>query len=300
MNYILGSGIIGCLAKQILPGDWTIIPFGRSRYYSYEIPLSDDFIIYDEKIDQFISKYATTKLMYKRPFSFKGQLIYNDPMIANLYIDKLYGNERNPLAVNLCKTTFMSYDLSIGKLYKTLQNQYTDLAANNAKFDHATLTIDTNNRVIKTKSGDFPYEKVISTIPLDKLCGRCNINLKLVSKPVIYYHIITKRVDLEGATQALVADKDFMFFKVQKVANDHYIFMTTEAIDKPLLYFGAFIGYDLDILEVTRIDDVIPIGIPPDLSIFESNGITCVGSNAQHDDFMDVGSCIKKLLTWSK
>jgi len=48
MNIILGSGIIGLLAKLILGQDWKIIPFYRSRYFSFNPALDDNFIIRDE------------------------------------------------------------------------------------------------------------------------------------------------------------------------------------------------------------------------------------------------------------
>ena len=44
MNYILGSGIVGLTARHILGADWQVVPFYKSRFFSSNPPLDDNFL----------------------------------------------------------------------------------------------------------------------------------------------------------------------------------------------------------------------------------------------------------------
>ena len=298
MNFILGSGITGYLAKRIL--EWPFIPFKQSRYFHFEIPWSDNFIKYDEKIDEFMSKLTpknSAKIIYKQPFSYKGQLLYEQDVAKEIYLEKVYGDNVPKVAQALMKTTFTVYPITAKMLHDSLFNRYKDAINENVAQYGELDKIDINNHQMMFKNGKtVEYDKLVSTIPLDALCNYCGVDMKLKARTVVYYNITTEAIDLEGASQSLVSDLDFKFFKVQMIGKNNYVFWTFDILDNPYQYFGPFIGYRMDVIEAKRILDVIPIGNPPDMSMFESNGIYCVGSNAQWDDFIDVAASICRIL----
>ena len=45
MNVIFGAGVVGLIARHVLVGNWQIVPFGRSRFFSFNPPLDDNFMI---------------------------------------------------------------------------------------------------------------------------------------------------------------------------------------------------------------------------------------------------------------
>lgn len=303
MKFILGSGIIGYLACKILGPEWNLIPFKRSRYFTFETPYSDNYIKYDNNIDNFMQTLCpnSPKLLRKCPFSYQGMLMYQElPMCIQPYLNKVYDQDVPTLASSLLKTTFTTYNVTAKELHDRLYNEAKN-AINTGKDVFGELElIDLQQHKIKTSKGSFEYDKITSTIPLNALYKFCNVSGELKSRHVCFYTIQAPSVDLEGADQSYVSDLNMLFFKVQKLSKDVYLFWTFDIIENPFSYFGQILGYQIDIIEARRIDDVIPLGNPPDLSLFETNGVYCVGSNAQWDDFMDVSSSIRRLLRLSK
>lgn len=304
-NYIFGSGIIGYLAKSIFV-DYDLIPFKRSRYFYFEIPWSDNFIRYDKDIDGFMSGIVASgspMLIYKSPFSYSGQLLYEKTDdTVNEYLNKVYGDV--PLfADKLLQTTFTIYPTSVKNIHDMLQRKLTEEIQRNIRLGEL-VSIDVKNRVFvlrDPKTGAInkhEYDKIISTIPLDALCKYCNLSLDIKSRDICYY-VINADIDLEGAQQCYVVDNDILFFKVSDIG-DNYLFWSTSIIDNAYNYFGKFLNYKIDIMEAHVIERALPIGDRPDLSLFEDNGIYCVGSNAQWDDNIDIASAIKRLLAWGK
>jgi hypothetical protein len=295
-NLILGSGLIACLAKKLLGPGWSFISFKKSRYYSFDIPLADDFIRCDKDIDTVSAELGLGGpiIIYKRPFSYRGQLTNStEPIVIDPYVQKVYKGRYIP--GELLKTVFSVYDVRALPLYTKLSEQSWDQIQAGAQ--SKLLGIDLKTRALRLSDGrSIEYERLISTIPLNILYALCGLDASILkARPVCHYRVQSNKVDLEGAEQALVSDLDIEFYKVTKLS-DGYIFNTFEAIENPYLYFGKFLGYQLDIVEVLRIDESVPIGEPPDMKIFSDAGIICVGSNAQWDDFMDIASCIKRLI----
>jgi len=303
-NYILGSGAIGCIAKMILGSSFEWIPFKRSRYYSFDIPYGDNFIVYDKVIDDFMRSMMINcvPIFYKRAFSYQGQLMFQElPILIDPYLYKVYGENVPTIASKLIKTTFSVYPATVQMLYHQLEDKFKDneIAAGVQKFG-TMKSVDLDKKVICCEHGNFEFDKLVYTIPLNaflRLCGKSVDDLK--ARAVCYYLLETDSVDLEGAQQALVVDSNVEFFKVVILDKNRYIFWTFNALDNPHMYFGKFLNYRLDIIEAKRIDEAIPIGNPPDLS-WLPKGVVGVGSNATHDDFMDVSSCILRLLRLSK
>ena len=303
MNVIFGSGLVGYLAKKILGPDWRFVPFRPSRYFSFDIPLSDNFICFDKHVDEFMEPIlmkGVGQIILKRPFSCGGQLMYQThPITVDPYLSKVYGDKVPTLAKDLIRTTFTVYPVTAKELHDALQRKYIGEINEVIKSQGEVASINLDNREVRFKEGGvINYDKAISTIPLDALLGLSGLpTVGLEARTVCYYYITTEKVDLEGAEQALVSDVEIDFFKVHKVSKHNYVFWTFEALENPFAYFGLFFGYDLDIQEARRIDGVIPVDDPPDLGYLEKMGVYCVGSNAQWDDFMDVASCIKRLLS---
>jgi hypothetical protein len=303
MNFILGSGIIGYLACKILGPNWGLIPFKRSRYFTFDIPYSDNYIKHDAEIDDFIkSMYPNNPVLFcKCPFSYQGILMYQElPMCMQPYLNKIYDQDIPDLASSLVKTSYTTYQATAKELHDRLYDEMLSRVNNGKNTYGDIISIDVKQHIIKTTIGSFEYEKIVSTIPLNALNKMCGLYGDLHARDVCYYSINSTAIDLEGADQAYVADLNINFFKVQKLSKDVYIFWTFDVIEQPFNYFGSILSYKIDIIEARRIEDVIPIGNPPDLKMHEKCSIYCVGSNAQWDDFMDVAACIKRLLRLSK
>ena len=81
MNAILGSGLIGMLARDILGDGWTLIPVGRSRFYSFQPALADNYIAIDETINEYMKRFTFLPLIHKTAFSLGGELTYNKHLV---------------------------------------------------------------------------------------------------------------------------------------------------------------------------------------------------------------------------
>ncbi len=130
-NVIFGSGIVGLMAKRILSGNWQIIPFSRSRYYSFNPPLADNFIIRDADIDQPIRELTgdDRSAFYRRCYSVGGALIsQHDNGVASDWLSKIFGNDvpQHSLAYLTKRMTVPVYNIRTNVLYQSLQNQYVD------------------------------------------------------------------------------------------------------------------------------------------------------------------------------
>jgi hypothetical protein len=297
-NYILGSGIVGLIAKQMYP-EYGIIPFKKSRYYSFEIPLADNHIVYHKAIEPFMSEVCPTDktpIIMKSTMSYRGQLINNPPReLLEMYLKKVY-IEYPDYYINLMKMVYSVYQTTVIKLYNKLQSKFQQNINEAIRNYGELVSINTKTKTLRTRSQELEYDKLISTIPLDALAKYCNINITLKSSPVCLYYIESTSTNLESNDICYVADEHIEFFKVVQLNKPNYMFWSKDTIIDPYQYFGSILGYNIEILEPQRISAMINIENPPNLKPFEDIGIYCVGSNAVHDDFLDVSSCILRLL----
>ena len=289
-NYIIGSGVIGLLARKVFP-NWGIISQKPSRYYSFNPALADNYIQYDKGLEDKMKVVGIDGevVEYSSPFSVAGQLMFQENNFTTApYLNKVYGDSDR----GFIKTHMWIYSLPVSTLYGKLVKEY------DSKVDEMLVTrIDTNNRIIHIKDGEpIEYDNIISTVPLDVLYKWAGDNTtKLESRPVCYYRIHSESVDLEGSDQSYVVDEAIDFFKVTKIKDKQYIFWSFDQVDNPHNYFGQYLGYTLNIIDSFRIEDVIPIGPLPDLRNLEEMGIYCIGSNARWDDFVGVSECIDRI-----
>ena len=303
MNIILGSGIIGLLAKLILGQDWKIIPFYRSRYFSFNPALDDNFIIRDEKLDSFVNdmmgQLNVPVYMYKRVWSINGQLVSQfDKELCHSWMYKIFGQElpSQSQVYFADRMNLFVYDIRINQLYQNLCNQYiSELQIENS--EGQVTEIGDHYLIRGGKRLDF--DNAISTIPLDSLLKLIGVTHSLQAKTVHYLHVETENLDFEGANQMLVVDQLIDFFKVTNIAPNRYLFYCNNNIQNPGNYLMQFMR-QFDILDGTSIDGTIPIGLIPKIDIVEKNGVFCVGSSAQWDWCMDVSSCILRLLRYSQ
>lgn len=302
MKYILGSGLIAFLAKILMP-DYEIIPVGKSRYYKFPVATCDDYIVCHKDIDDFIGDIAkktslnqAIPVFFKRALSYSGQIIFgkNEGFLNN-WIYKIYGNGSNPNSNNLIKLDSFVYNISCTDVFKVAENHSKKFFREFVECGDKFKSIDTKNRIIYTNKNCFEYEHIINTIPLDALYKYCGFDDEFDYKDLHTFVVETDDLDFEGASELLVVDQEINFFKCTRVGRKTYQFFGTSEIIDLSRYLSMFMSR-FDILSATVVRKAIPIGDHNKHRETEQHEITCVGSNAQWDDMMDVSSCIKRLI----
>jgi hypothetical protein len=300
MNIIFGSGIIGLMARHILGPSWRVVPFYRSRFFSFNPALDDNFLSRHEELDPLIQEFQTSNRMYlyRRVWSIGGQLIGQyDSGLCGDWMNKLFAGQVPHQAPLYFKDQMVVsvYDLRLHELYLTLMARYI----NEIK--------EESTKGVPTEIGDHyfvrdgkreDYTKAVSTIPLNTLLKLLKIEMHLPTLPMHYIHVESPDPDFEGANQALIVDPQIEFMKVTNIAPNRYLFYLPKELPHPGMYLRLFMQ-QFDILDGTSLDNVIPQGQTPNLTSIEKMDIMCVGSNAQHDWCMDVGSCFLRLLRYA-
>ena len=301
MKVIFGSGIVGLLARKILGPTWKIIPFYRSRFFSFNPALDDNFIIHDKQLEPFITDLYGKSLplfVYKRGWSVGGHIVPEyDKNLCQDWLAKMFGPDIPPQSeiYHANRMNLFVYDLRVNGLYQALVNEYLEeLKAESAKGE--VTFIGPHHFIRNGQREDF--DNAVSTIPLDALCRLMNITVNLPSKTIHYLHVETESLNFEGFNQLLVADNIFSFFKATNVAKNRYLIYCHEEIPNPGIYFMGFLP-KFDIIDGTSLEHALPMGPIPKLNNLETAGIYCVGSYAQHDWCMDVGSCALRLLKYA-
>lgn len=298
MKYILGSGLIGLLARHILGPSYVIIPYYKSRFFSYNPSLDDNFLVRDERTDPFIIN-LNGKLgpvyLYTKAWSVNGGLAKQyDKELCHSWLYKIFG-QSTPTQSQAYMTghmEFFVYDLRLNQLYQRLMEMY---ASDIGKGIALGQVSEIGDHYINVGGKKLEFSECISTIPLNSLCKQIGIKHNLKAKTLHYLHIETDDLDFEGSNQVLVVDHTFDFFKVTNVAPKRYLIYSHIDIPNPGVYFMQFMN-KFEIIDGTSISDALPSGEVPQMPIIEKMGITCVGSNAQWDWCMDVSSCIIRLL----
>lgn len=301
MKFILGSGIVALLAREILGPEWTIIPFYKSRFFSFNPSLDDNFIIRNKEIDDYVKDKLgqVNSFPYRRAYSIKGMLYdKHDDGIATDWAYKTFGASA-PTHINAYmkhNMNFDVYDIRTNELYAQLLEKYK--AEINKGIELGNLKGILNKTLIFDKQR-VDYDHVVNTLPLNALLNIMGLEHNLVAKPVHFMHVYTEHLDFEGNNQTLVVDNVFPFYKVSNIARNRYLFYLKEDIENPGPFFMSFLK-DFDILDGTSISDYLVLGDLPRLDILEHLDIMCVGSYAQWDYCMDIGSCILRLLRYAQ
>jgi len=304
MNYIFGSGIIALLTRKILGDKWKIVPFGNSRYFSYNPALSDNFIIRDERLDEFVKNLneadkplsSNNILFYKKSWSINGQLIseYNEDL-AKQWHNKVFGQYDDSVDRQIStKMTFAIYNARLNKIYESLVNEYREDLKSWS--DGLPKVINMSERYFTANNKRFDYDNIVSTIPATYLSKLLGINKIYKSVDVSYVHLATEELDFEGANQVMVADAAIPFFKVSCIAPKRYLFYFVGEIDNPGVILMPFIK-KFDILDGTYIKDAWPIGAPQ--INYDKIGITNIGATSSSNMSIDVGSAILHAFRYS-
>lgn len=295
---ILGSGIVGLLAKEILGDNWTIVPYTRSRFYSFKPALADNFVIRDDRIDDFIQHYgAKPSFIYKTLYSLGGALHTGSQPLTDAWLGKTFGSDVPPhlSAYMRSRDGFFIYDLRINVLYERLQAKYQASLQEQCQKGQPTA-IGEHQLTFGDKTVEFDH--LVSTIPLNKLLELTRANhQQLPVAQIWYYHIETTDLSFEGANQVLVVDDALDFFKVSNIAKDRYLFYFLRNTPIPGPYFMQFMQR-FEIIDGTTISDALPKGAKPDLTWLDKMGVHCVGAFAEWDSAADVGSSMMRLLKY--
>lgn len=300
MRYILGSGLVALLARDILGSDWQILPFYKSRFFTFNPSLADNFIVYNDEIDMYIKKNygKLERYPYRCGFSVNGQIFKDfDRGICEDWVNSFCGVKSPGHLPSYMKhnMSFDVYDIKANELYISLMNKYASEI--NAGIGLGQLVSIRDNCLV-FKSNKIDYEKIINTLPLNALCSFMGLEHNLASKDAHFIHLYSEHLDFEGYNQLLVVDNNIPFYKVSNIAKNRYLFYFSEEVVNPGEFFMAFIK-DFDIIDGTSMKDYITLGDLPKLDIFESNNIFNVGSYAQWDMCMDLGSCIARVLKYA-
>jgi hypothetical protein len=297
MNIILGSGVIGLMAKDILGYD--LIPFGRSRFYSIS-SFDDNYISSNVELPPSLVDCNDTSFEVTS-ISYCGNLIKGkfDDIIKQLVQDKLFDG---------IHPAFNSQFLPLKGVYKTtIKDMYTDLLQkynkdiNNCINKYGNLiSIDKETKKIETTTGTYEYDNIISTIPLNALGAYIDVPSTRYSNLWVYeVYDSANEIDIEGSTTVYVADKilDLMFVRQSNIfSRTSYKFFTRVKLNDKTKYIQALCNSkNVGVLRDTEIVNAYPSCSPPSITELENNGILCVGKHAQCDFFMDAGSSLKKL-----
>ena len=218
-----------------------------------------------------------------------------DDCIINAWLNKVFGEQVPSQAFACIKSRgdHFIYDIRVNQLYQHLQQKYNQSLIDNSK---KGVVSEIGNHYLIWGGQRIDFDHMISTIQLAKLFILTKLpRIKLPTAQVWYYHVETSSLNFEGANQALVVDDNIDFFKVSNIAANRYLFYFSRDIPVPGPYFMQFMQ-QFDLIDGTTIAEAIPMGARPDLAALDKLGIECIGAMAEHDYFMDLGSCLVKLL----
>lgn len=295
MNVILGSGLIGLTALSIHK-DYTIVPIAKSTTYSMAVPIFNDYINIDDTTSQYLSDLGISNnlTINTSGFSYAGQLTTNEHLCLNKWLNKIYSNDIPPQAYQYVKQHMVTTGLCQSKaLYDFLYSNYKNKLLDKHKEFGKISKIDLNNHLIELEHKTISYDKLIVTIPFDAFCEYSSIGDIRQPKPIYCYHLRSNDIDLEKYRDVYVVDENIDFYKVSQINSDHYIFYSTKSIEQPGEYFMGFIK-SFDLINETIYPNGIHPGRPNKTNY--NKDITLIGS-ASWDDFLDPGSCIKRLMT---
>lgn len=296
MNVILGGGVTALFARDILGPQWSIVPIGRSLYYSFDPPLDNNYIIRDDTTDDYL-RGMSTPVFVKTVFSIEGHLLENDTFL-NEWLAKKYGDNMPSQAPDYWKHHLGNFAyFGVTELYRKLQTKYRDELLENSKYGQV-ISMDLHNRLLKMDGGVIEYENLINTIPMHVILEKTNIQYSIDRRNMWCYHVRTRDIDLEGAMNALIVDPSIDFYQASKIGNEDYIFKSTSEVARPGAIFMAMFK-SCELISETTVPDAIICGSVPQIPEFAAAGITNMGSGVG-DDVLDLGSSLKRIIKFSR
>lgn len=301
MKIILGSGLIGLLARKILGPSYKIVPFGKSRFYSFNPALQDNYLAVNDRYGDIVKEYCSSDRLfnYKVAWSVGGQLLSNyDDGLCEDWLKKTnpHGVPGHLKSVIKNRLQFEVYDIRLNQLYSKLQEEFKSEIEAGLQIGDPRKIVD---GTIQFQRSSIDYETIISTIPLPELNKLLSKNEHLPSTDVHFLHVQSGKIDLEGFSQVLVTDSHIDFFKVTALAPNRYLFYFHKDMRDPGLYLLHIIGQDFDILEGTSISNAIPGGELIKHQKLNDIGIVPIGASAEWDAAVDAGSAILRILNFA-
>lgn len=293
-KFILGSGLVGLLARKILGSSYTVIPFYKSRFFSFNPPLDDNFIICNKEIDYGVRQIFgdIKRYPYRRRYSFNGEIVPFSKHVCENWIYKIFGIDipGQVLPYYASQDDFEVYDLRSTNIYKELMEEYKTDIENGLKLGQLT---NITGETLHFGTKQIPYSHIVNTLPLNAFCSLAGTRPSLRARTVQLLHVATQALNFEGNNQLLVADPKIDFYKVTNIAKDRYLFYFLDEQANPGIYLMPLIPGQFDIIDGTSIIDYIPMGSIPQVNFSQ---VDHIGSYAQWDFCVDIASCVLRLL----
>lgn len=295
-KFILGSGIIGLIARHILGDEYAVIPFKKSRYYSFPLPVADNDITHCDATREILTSLhiPEIKAYFPTAVSMAGGLFFNKSVWVDPVVDKMYGGDTHPLAAQLLSKDADAYPMIASKLYGALLEKYSDEITKRVN-DEVTL-ISKNKIVLNGEA--HSYDKIISTIPLNALLSLTKLRGFLNSKDYHVFLVATDQFNLEGAKRCYIADAAIPFWKVNVIDDRTYQFFANGVTEGADIIFSMLTKGRFKTIASTTIKEAFPCG-PPQIELLnrlKEDNIECVGSNARWDYFCDIATSIGHIL----
>jgi hypothetical protein len=151
---------------------------------------------------------------------------------------------------------------------------------------------------IITSKGVIPYDRMVSTIPLNALLKIVGIGHFLEAKDYHVFLVATDAFDLEGAKRCFIGDQAIPFWKVNVIDKELYQFFSNGFVEGADVVFSLLTKKRFKVVADTVVKNAFPLGAPP-TGIYEELGklnIACVGSNARWDYFSDISTSAQTIM----
>lgn len=299
MKWILGSGLAGLLARAILGSEYKLIPMAKSRLYSFNPALADNYLSQDQRYEDFLASLGidTSKVvLYRKGFSLAGDIVKEAPEeVKEAWLAKLF-NSQPPGHLNLVVNKRMNMPVYAGvrlnELYAKLQTRFKSEIDEQLKLGNITGISD---GVIHFTTGPKEYTKIISTVPLPALDKFCGIDEARNAYDVSFLHVNTSDLNFEGFNQLLVVDENIPFYKCTQIGKDRYLFYFKGDLENSGLALMPFLS-SYDVIDGTIINNYIPAESLDHLKYYESKQIECLGTYGRWDFAMDAPSTLLHIM----
>ena len=152
-----------------------------------------------------------------------------------------------------------------------------------------------NHEIILDSDEVIEYENIISTIPYYALTEMLKIPNTGKFTDSYYYYVQDDSIDIESANQVLICDPEVAFHKCTKLSRNKYVFeIIDNYVEDIQVELSRVIGSGFEILSGAMVEHGHIHKSPIADTYLEEQNITCIGSYAQCDPLIDIGSVIKR------
>jgi len=299
MKWILGSGLAGLLARAILGSEYKLIPMAKSRLYSFNPALADNYLSQDQRYEDFVTNlgFDVSKVVfYRKGFSLGGDIVKEAPeTVKEAWLNRLFDYEppgHLNLVVNKKMNTAVYAGVRLNEMYAKLQERFKSEINEQLQLGNV---LSINDGHIQFSTGLRDYSKIISTIPLPALDKLCGVNIPRKAHDVSFLHVSTSDLNFEGLNQLLVVDEGIPFYKCTQLGPDRYLFYFKGDLENNGLTLMPFLR-SYDVIDGTLINNYIPADPLDHLKYYESKQIECLGTFGRWDFAMDGPSTLLHIM----